>query len=138
MEEQIKIGTTINELTIEAYCKKPDGNKYESYGGPWVRCRCSCGKEITAPIYGIKNGLIKSCGHLKGQMGAEMLKKYYENNDNNVNATYLTIDGETKNISEWSRESGIPRTTLLYRISKNVPVDELFKKENAKDDKTGD
>lgn len=132
-EYEIKLGVTINELKILSYSDKPDdGDKYKSYGGPWVRCQCSCGNEIIAPLYGIKRGFIKSCGHLKGQQGRENLKEYYKTHDP-VNANYLTIDGETKNISEWSRITGVPRTTILYRLSKNVPLKNLFDKENDDD-----
>jgi len=133
-DDEIKLGVTVNELEIISYSNKPeDYKKYESYGGPWVRCRCSCGKEIVAPLYGIKNGFIKSCGHLKGQQGAQKLKEYYENHDA-VNATYLTVEGETKNITEWSRITGIPRTTILYRLNKKLPLKEVFKKEIDEDD----
>lgn len=130
-EDAITIGTTINELTILSYSSKPENsNKYKSYGGPWVKCQCSCGNEIIAPVYGIKKGFIKSCGHLKGQQGGETLKKYFEDNDHNpTHSTYLTVDGETRNISEWSRLSGIPRTTLLYRLSQNLPLSKVFEKE---------
>ena len=134
-EYEIKLGITINELTILSYSNKPDDNKYKSYGGPWVRCQCSCGNEVIAPLYGIKHGLIKSCGHLKGQQGGETLRKYYETHDP-ANANYLTIDGETKNISEWSRITGIPRTTILYRLSKHVPLNKLFDKEIENDQAT--
>ena len=127
-ENEITLGITINELTILSYSNKPDNNKYKSYGGPWVRCQCSCGNEVIAPLYGVKHGLIKSCGHFKGQQGGETLKKYYQTHDP-ANTSYLTIDGETKNISEWSRITGVPRTTILYRLSKNVPLNKLFDKE---------
>lgn len=129
-EFEIKLGTTINELTIESYSQKPSDmeDKYKSYGGPWVRCKCSCGKEIVAPLYGIKKGFIKSCGHLKGEYGGEVLKKYHEEHEP-VNSVYLTIDGETKNISEWSRITGIPRSTILYRMNKKMPPNKIFEKE---------
>ena len=131
-ENEIKLGIVVNELKILSYSNKPDDSKYKSYGGPWVRCQCSCGNEIIAPLYGIKHGLIKSCGHLKGQQGAKTLQEYYKTHDP-VNANYLTIDGETKNISEWSRITGIPRTTILYRLNKNVPLNKLFDKETSDD-----
>ncbi len=132
MDYKIKLGTIINELTILSYSNKPEEEtKYKDYGGPWVRAKCSCGEEIIAPLYGIKKGLIKSCGHLKGQKGGEALQEYYKTHGS-VNAKYLTIEGETKNISEWSEVTGVPRTTILYRLNKNVPLDELFSKE--KDD----
>lgn len=133
-ENEITLGITVNELKILSYSNKPTDqeNKYKNYGGPWVHCQCSCGNEIIAPLYGIKKGFIKSCGHLKGKQGGEVLKKYYQDNEP-ANATYLTIDGETKNLSEWSRITGIPRTTLLYRLNKNMPLDQVFKKENDND-----
>ena len=135
-EHEIKIGDTINELTILSYVDKPkDEEKYKSYGGMWVKCQCSCGNELTAPLYGIQRGFIKSCGHLKGQQGGETLKEYYKTHDA-VNANYLTIDGETKNISEWSKITGIPRTTIIYRLNKNVPLKNLFDKENNNDQET--
>ena len=126
------IGSTIHELTIESYCDKPDNSKYKSYPDPWVKCKCSCGNEIIAPLYGIKKGLIKSCGHLKGQQGGENLKEYYKSHEPS-NAVYLTVDGETKNISEWSRITNIPRSTLIYRIEKNLSIEEIFKKEKTDD-----
>ena len=130
-EDIITIGITINELTILAYTSKPqDNDKYKSYGGPWAKCKCSCGKEIIAPIYGIKKGFIKSCGHLKGQQGGEILKKYYEDNNHDANnAIYLTLDGETRNVTEWSKITGIPRTTILYRLKQGLPLSQVFKKE---------
>mgnify|MGYP006908835086 CR=1 FL=1 len=132
-ENQIHIGTVINELEILSYSTKPDTDKYKDYGGPWVRCKCSCGNEIIAPLYGIKQGFIKSCGHLKGQQGGKTLQEYYETHEP-VNATYLTVDGETRNISEWSRITGIPRTTLLYRINKKMPIEKVFSKEISEDE----
>jgi hypothetical protein len=132
-ELDIKVGTIINELEILAFTNKPDDTKYKSYGPPWVRCRCSCGKEIIAPLYGIKRGFIKSCGHLKGTSGSAILKKYYEDHDKPT-STYLTINGETRNVSEWSRLSGIPRTTLMYRIKKQYPISKLFDKRILKEE----
>jgi hypothetical protein len=135
-EYEIKFGITINELTVLSYSDKPeDSNKYKSYGGPWVKCECSCGKIIVVPLYGIKRGFIKSCGHLKGQQGKINLKEYYKTHAPS-NANYLTIDGETKNISEWSKITGVPRTTILYRLNKNVPLKELFTRESNNDETT--
>ena len=129
MDDKIIVGSIINELTVLAYTDKPkEETKYGSWGGPWIKCKCSCGEKITVPLYGVKKGLIKSCGHLKGENGSKALKEYYKNHDP-TNATYLTVEGVTKNISEWSRCTGIPRTTLLYRIEKNQTIEEIFRKD---------
>lgn len=132
-ENLIKIGSTINHLTIKSYINSPkDKTKYKNYPGPWVRCECSCGAEVIAPLYGIKRGLIKSCGHYKGEQGGKVLRKYYKDHDPS-NTIYLTFNDETRNISEWSRMTGIPRTTILYRINKGMPLSKVFRK-GEKDD----
>ena len=132
--ENITIGSTINELTIVEFIKKPDEcDKYKSYPGAWVKCKCSCGKEVVAPLYGIKRGMIKSCGHYKGMSGAKVLERFHKTHPEQPNAIYYEYDGETKNISEWSRITGIPRTTLMYRINNNFKPKDIFKKEGNND-----
>ena len=134
MDDKITIGIRINELTILEYTDKPkEETKYEKWGGPWIKCKCSCGNEIIVPVYGVKRGLIKSCGHLKGENGAKTLKEYYKNHDP-TNTTYLTVDGVTKNISEWSRCTGIPRSTLIYRMNKKQSITEIFRKDKEEND----
>lgn len=44
----------------------------------------------------------------------------------------MTINGETKNISEWSNEKGIKRLTLRYRESVGMSPAELFSNEKLK------
>lgn len=118
-----------NELTIKKVIPKPKRiTKYKSWNtGLWIECECSCGKIIQVPLYGVKNGFIKSCGHYRKEKAAETLKKNKENNPT-PNAVYITYNGQTKNISEWSEETGIPRTTIMYRLNKEMPVEKIFEK----------
>lgn len=128
-KEYIKAGNVINELTILEQVKKPENpEKYKDWNGSWVKCKCSCGNEIIVPTYGIERGLIKSCGHLKGEMGGENLKEYYKTH-NPSNTIYLRVEGETKSISEWSRITQIPRSTLISRINKHLPLEEILRKD---------
>lgn len=119
----------INELTIKEIIPKPKKiTKYKSWNtGIWVRCECSCGKKIDVPLYGVQKGLIKSCGHYRKIKAAETLKKIKEDNPT-PNAVYLTFEGKTQNISEWSKETGIPRSTIMYRLSKEMPIEKVLER----------
>ena len=128
MAEQI-VGRTINELKIKARIPRPDTDKYRSWNtNNWVRCECSCGKIVELPEYGVVAGIIKSCGHYRSKKAAETLAKIKEDNPTPT-AVYITYEGKTMNISEWSKETGIPRSTLEYRINQQLPLDKVFRKE---------
>lgn len=137
MNNEIMIHKKYNELTIEKIIKKPDTQKYKSWDTKlWVRCKCSCGKIIEVPWYGVKNNLIKSCGHLQAEQGKLNIEKSKETNPTPT-AIYLTYKDKTMNISEWSKELNIPRTTIMYRLSKNLPIEKILeKKEEENRDET--
>lgn len=40
---------------------------------------------------------------------------------------YLTYKGLTLSVTEWSKQLGIPMTTLHYRLKKNLPIEEILK-----------
>lgn len=40
-----------------------------------------------------------------------------EQQSNKTNTRYLTVDGETHSITEWSKLTGIPRSTLSNRVN---------------------
>lgn len=118
---------TYNELTIEEFINRPEGvTKYLSWNtNNWCRCTCSCGETVYAPYYGVKKGLIKSCGHVRSNTSKKLmqeLKKDYPVS----RAIYLTLNGETLNLSEWSRKTGIPRSTISYRFDHNWPPEKIL------------
>lgn len=122
------LNTTINELTIKKFIDKPNTDKYKSWNtDKWVHCECSCGEEIDAPLYGVQRGLIKSCGHLRKEKAAELIEK---NRNSTAAAVYLTHDGKTLNISDWSKETGIPRSTIMYRMGKELPVEKILERKD--------
>lgn len=41
---------------------------------------------------------------------------------------WITFNGRTECLSEWSRITGIPDNTLYYRLKRNWPLDKAFKK----------
>lgn len=122
------INKTFNELTIKEFIERPDTDKYKSWNtGCWVRCECSCGESVEAPLYGVQRGLIKSCGHLRSQQARETLRKNREANPTPT-AIYITHNDKTMNLSEWSKETGIPRSTIMYRYSKGLTPDKILER----------
>jgi hypothetical protein len=125
--EQV-MNVTFNELTVRKFIKKPKTDKYKSWNtSVWVHCECSCGEEIDVPLYGVTHGYIKSCGHVRREKAMESIEK---NRNSTVNAVYLTYEGKTMNISEWSKETGIPRSTIAYRISKELPIEKVLERKD--------
>ena len=125
------IDVTFNELTIRNLIGRPDTDKYKSWNtNRWAHCECSCGNEIDVPLYGVINGKIKSCGHLRAEKAAENLAETRKTHPNPT-AIYLTFEGKTLNISEWSKETGIPRTTIMYRMDKNMPIEKILERKNS-------
>ena len=49
---------------------------------------------------------------------------------NRTNNLHITIDGETKILSEWSKITGIPKETIRYRWHGGVRGKELLKRGN--------
>ena len=122
------INKTFNELTIKEFIERPDTEKYKSWNtGQWVRCDCSCGESIEAPLYGVKKGLIKSCGHLRKEQAIATLEKSRELNPTPT-AIYLTHNNKTLNLTEWSKETGIPRSTIMYRYSKGLSPEKILER----------
>jgi hypothetical protein len=122
------INRTFNELTIKDFISRPDTKKYRALNtNNWVHCKCSCGNEVDLPLCGVKNGFIKSCGCLRIQQAKITLEKVRKNNPTPT-AVYLTYEDKTMNISEWSKETGIPRTTIMYRMNKGMSIDKILER----------
>lgn len=128
MEDMSFINKTFNELTILECIDRPDTEKYKTWNtSKWVKCQCSCGEIVDLPLYGVRNGYIKSCGHLRGEKAALTLEENKKNNPTPT-AIYLTFKDKTLNISDWSKETGIPRSTIMYRISKELSVEKILER----------
>lgn len=122
------INKTFNELTICNFIEKPNTEKYKSWNtSAWVCCKCSCGEKVNAPLYGIINGFIKSCGHIRKEKAIKSIEK---NRNSTATAIYLTYNGKTMNISEWSKETGIPRSTITYRMNKEMPIEKVLERKD--------
>lgn len=48
--------------------------------------------------------------------------------NNKRNNHFITYNGETRTLAEWSRKTGIESSLLRYRLSKNMSLDKVFTK----------
>ena len=113
---------------IKAIPRPENTTKYKSWPGDWGIYECPiCGNKFAAPSYGISKGFIKSCGCLKKSCGTRNLKNFWANAETHPNGNYMTVDGETLNITEWSNKTGIPRTTIKNRIDRGLTPKEILK-----------
>ena len=86
--------------------------------------------KIDVPLYGVTHGYIKSCGHLRTEKALTQLERAKKDNPTPT-AIYLTYNGKTMNISEWSKETGIPRSTISYRINKELPIEKVLERKET-------
>lgn len=123
------INAKFNELTVRKFIRRPEIDKYKSWNTRiWVQCECSCGNTIDVPLYGVTHEYIKSCGHLRAEKATESIEK---NRNSTATAIYLTYKDKTMNISDWSKETGIPRSTIAYRIGKNMPIEKVLERKES-------
>lgn len=128
MQDIKEIGKQYGLLRVIRFTDRPVSASYNSWPeNRWVECKCSCGKTIKVPLYGLRYGFIKSCGHLRRESACKTLDKY---RNSRHNETMITYKEKTMNISDWSKETGIPRTTIMYRLNKDLPVERVLGFEN--------
>lgn len=54
-----------------------------------------------------------------------------DQNRNKRNTTNIEINGKSQTISQWAKESGIPKTTLFYRYKHGCSGEDLIHKEKS-------
>ena len=59
-----------------------------------------------------------------------------EQSKNKRSTVYFTYNGETKIVSDWIKELGIPKTTFRRRIQQNRPIEEILYKGDLRCRKT--
>lgn len=127
---QSVVGKTYNYLKILEVVDKPNGEKYKCWNhvnGIWVKCECKCGNTVILPFYVIENNSVKSCGCYHVENGLKHIAKIHELYPPPQNAKLITYNGITLNIKHWAERTGINRCTLMYRLKKGLPLDEVFR-----------
>ena len=131
MEKEKYINKKYDDLTIKEFISRPIGDtRYSSWGDIWVSCDCKCGRVAKLPFYGVVNGYISSCGCLRKKQAKKTLE---QNRLTNPRPTeiLITLDGVTKNISEWSKERNIPRSTIRYRLNNELPINKVLERKEC-------
>jgi hypothetical protein len=115
-------------------CLNPKDRNYKNYGGRGIKI-CSewdsfenfCEWSINN---GYKEGLSIDRINNDGNYEPDNCRwATSETQQNNRRVTrYITINGVTKSLSEWAKETGIPRSTIYSRLVKNYPPEEIIRK----------
>jgi hypothetical protein len=53
---------------------------------------------------------------------------WLEQQNNKRDSVFITVDGKTQTAKQWSRETGVCYTTILYRFKSGVTGNDLFRK----------
>lgn len=118
---------------MKSRCYYSKQEKYKRYGGRGIKV-CEDWQDFTAfKEWAIKNGYsdnlsldrINNDGDYEPQNCRWADMRTQQNNRRNNR--FVTINGETRTISEWSRISGIKRSTLSSRIQRGWEGDLLRK-----------
>ena len=109
-------------------CYNPNCPEYNKYGGRGIKV-CSEWRYDYAAFrkWSYENGYDPNAGHMQCTIDRIDVNGDYEPSNcrwatpemqaNNTRYNHrLTIDGETKTVSEWSRISGVGSKTILYRL----------------------
>lgn len=114
-------------------CNNPNNKSFKHYGGRGIKVCKEWDKDFMnfytwAMDNGYKEGLTLDREEVNGNYEPSNCswKTNLEQQRNRRNNHYVTINGETKTISEWSEISGIPPKTLRHRIISGWDENELF------------
>ncbi|NME21232.1 hypothetical protein HF865_00600 [Lactobacillus reuteri] len=127
-----------------ARCQNPKNSNYKYYGGRGISV-CSEWQEYSNfKKWAIEQGYNPKIRDRKQQtIDRKNTNKNYEPSNcrltnsevqsfNKRNNVFITIDGITKNVTEWADEFGINRNTMQSRIDKGVRGKELLQKPTRK------
>lgn len=113
-------------------CENPKSNRYERYGGRGIRV-CDEWHDIDvftewAERNGYRHGLTIDRIDTDGMYCPENCRfiNYKEQANNKSTNVFLEHNGERKTIADWSRTTGIPYGTLMYRVRKHWRTEDIL------------
>ena len=118
----IKRGDIFTRLVVvEENVEPPKEKKYAKNIGKWHKCQCNCDNHtiIIIPEMSLLNGCTQSCGCLRKEKAKEQININREKiKDKKPRAFELTLDDETKSLTEWANDIGISKQALSKRLKK--------------------
>lgn len=133
---------TIREGMITR-CYKKSSPSYENYGGRGITI-CDEWRKDFMSFYnwamdnGYEDNLTIERIDVNGNYEPSNCKwiTNSEQSRNKRSTVYFTYNGETKIVSDWIKELGIPKTTFRRRIQQNRPIEEILYKGDLRCRKT--
>ena len=118
---------------MKARCHNPNSTKYYMYGGRGIEV-CDEWRESFETFLqdmGERPSTLHSIERIDGTQGYSKENCVWADKETQANNTRLnrpiTYQGETLNLSQWSRRVGIPVTTILNRLDhRRLSVEEAF------------
>jgi len=117
---------------MKARCNNPDDARFKGYGGRGISMckRWDIFENFYADMGGkpsTKHSLdrINNNGNYTRQNCRWATSR--EQSDNTRVSRHYTHNGVTKNLTEWCRELGIPRTTMFNRLERGMSFEEAIK-----------
>lgn len=110
-------------------CTNPNNNRYKHYGGKGIRCLWGSFSEFSKDMGESFDQHVKEYGELNTSIDRIDSSKNYckencrwatyelQNKNRKLGRTYITIDGDTKYLTEWARFYGINPSTVYKRIA---------------------
>ena len=113
-------------------CNSPNSHAYDRYGGRGISV-CEEWNSFDpfyewAMEYGYTDSLTIDRVDVNGDYTPTNCRwsTYIEQNNNKRNTHYLEWNGEKYSVQEWSRITGIPRTTINNRIRRGWPTERVL------------
>lgn len=118
--------------SMHCRCERKQTHGYERYGGRGITV-CDEWKhfapfEAWALTHGYADDLtIDRIDNDKGYSPNNCRWVTKEEQVSNMRTNrYLTFNGETKTVAQWSRETGLSRSVITKRLNKGLPAHEIF------------
>lgn len=111
-------------LSMKRRCNKKDDERYKDYGGRGITICKEWMEYGNFKEWALKNGYEKNLeiDRINNNKGYSPSNCHFvtalENNRNKRNNVYITYNGKTMTISQWSLETGISNSTISARIKK--------------------
>ena len=126
-------------MSMKERCNNPHSKSYSRYGGKGIRV-CQEWQESFHSFYewamasGYQPGLTidridNSKGYSPGNCRWATTKQQNRNYSRNHLITYK---GKTKCVADWSEETGIKGSTILFRLNAGKTLDEVFDKTDGR------
>ena len=120
---------------MKGRCYNPNNNRYKYYGGRGITV-CDEWKNDFMAFYdwsithGWKEGLTIDRIDVNGNYCPENCRwiPLSDQMGNRTNSRYLTFNGETKTLAQWSKISGISSDTISNRLNRGWSVEDALNK----------